>query len=469
MTRPRTSCDVAVIGGGIVGLAAAYKLLLARPGMAVVVLEKEPATGQHQSGRNSGVLHAGLHYVPGSLKARLVVDGLRQMTAFCRDHGVTFETCGKLVVATRRGELPRLRALMLRGTRNGLRGLEWLEPAQMREVEPYVSGVAALRVPAEGIVDFPGVCGALVRIVESLGGRVMTAAGVRALRRTATGWMLETDAGEVEAGGIVNCAGLYADRIAALAGERVGLRIVPFRGEYYALRSDRAFLVRHLVYPVPDPALPFLGVHLTRTVSGQVLAGPNAILALAREGYGRAQANVRDLGEAVSFPGLWRFIARYPRHCWSEVWRSLSRERFGRAVRQIVPDLGPEDLVPARAGVRAQAMLPSGELVNDFVFVTGSRAVHVLNAPSPAATAALAIGDEIARRTLDAIGAARGSAGVTVRQHSAPPRATWRATVKEALRYCVGALLARLPRHVRAAGSRRSVAPDIARAGVGHA
>ena len=403
MTGSRFESDIAIIGGGIVGLAAAYKLLLARPGADVIVLEKEPGVARHQSGHNSGVLHAGLSYVPGSLKARLAVEGLRQMTAFCRAHGVRFSQCGKVVVATERREEPRLRALMQRGMHNGLTGLAWLDPKEIRDLEPCAAGVAGLYVPDEGIVDFPAVCAALVGAIEARGGRVSTSAGVRALRRMPFGWLLDTDGGDVRAGFVVNCAGLQADRVAVLAGERPGLRIVPFRGEYYALRPERAFLVRHLLYPVPDPAFPFLGVHLTRTVDGPVLAGPNAVLALAREGYRRSTVRARDVVDALAFPGLWRFLGRYPGPCCGELWRSFSRERFAGALRRLVPEIRAEDLVTAPAGVRAQAMLPSGDLVNDFVFVSRPAALHVLNAPSPAATASLAIADEIVHRYAAAV------------------------------------------------------------------
>jgi L-2-hydroxyglutarate oxidase len=405
--RPGTDCDIAVIGGGIVGLAAAYKLLLAWPGAEITVLEKEVAVARHQSGRNSGVLHAGLSYGPGSFKARFARQGLRQMTAFCREHQVPFAICGKLVVAVTPAEVTRLRALMARGAENGLSGLEWLEAERIGEVEPYAAGLAALRVPEEGIVDFPAVCAALERAIASLGGHVRTAAGVRALRRESGKWTIHTDAGDLRAWFVVNCAGLYADRVAALAGERVALRIVPFRGEYYALRPDRAFLVRHLIYPVADPAFPFLGVHLTRTVSGAVLAGPNAVLAFAREGYHRSTVSLPEMAGSLGFLGLWRFLARHPRRCAAELWRSLSRDRFVATLRRLVPELRADDLDVAKSGVRAQAMLPSGELVNDFVFMGRPGALHVLNAPSPAATAALAIGDEIVSRTLAAVAPAR--------------------------------------------------------------
>ena len=392
-----TSRRVVVVGGGIIGLASAYKMLRARPGLSVTVLEKEPAVGRHQSGNNSGVLHAGLYYKPGSLKARLAVSGIRQMTAFCRDHGIPHETCGKLVVATDEREVPRLTELFERGRQNGLAGLEWLGPEQIREIEPHAAGVAAVRVPEEGIVDYPRVCAALVGEIEALGGRVMTRAGVRTLRRSNGGWVAETTAGDVAGDVLLNCAGLHSDRVAALAGERPGVRIVPFRGEYYTLRPERQYLVRNLIYPVPDPAFPFLGVHFTRLIGGGIEAGPNAVLALAREGYRWSAVNVRDVADALGYPGLWRFLARYPSTSWAEVRRSFSRELFGAALRRLVPDVRPDDLTPGGAGVRAQAMLPSGELVQDFFLVSRPNALHVLNAPSPGATASLAIGDEIVR------------------------------------------------------------------------
>ena len=390
---------VIVVGGGIVGLATAYKTLRSHPGIAVTVLEKEPGVGRHQSGNNSGVLHAGLYYKPGSTKARLATSGIRQMTAFCRDHGVAHEICGKLVVATSDEEVPRLRDLLERGTLNGLAGLEWLDAARMREIEPHVAGVAAVRVPEEGIVDYPQVCAALVAEIERLGGRVVTGAAVRALRHSgAGGWTAETPAGEFAGDLLVNCAGLQCDRVARLAGERPELKIVPFRGEYYELRRERAGLVRNLIYPVPDPAFPFLGVHFTRLVRGGVEAGPNAVLAFAREGYTKSRVSPRDLADALGFPGLWRFLARYPRVSFAELRRSFSRDLFAAALQRLVPEVRADDLVPGGAGVRAQAMLPNGDLVQDFYFLERPGALHVLNAPSPGATASLAIGDEIVRR-----------------------------------------------------------------------
>jgi (S)-2-hydroxyglutarate dehydrogenase len=392
------TAGVVVVGAGLVGLGTARALLLARPGLAVTVLEKEPGPGRHQSTHNSGVLHAGLYYRPGSAKARLAVEGVRGMTEFCREHAVAHEICGKLVVATTPSELPGLRALLERGTRNGLRGLRWLEGGAAREIEPEVRALAAIHVPEEGIVDYAAVVRALELEVRRLGGAIVTQAGVRRLGRAAGAWRVETTAGEYAAGFVVNCAGLHADRVAVLAGARPACRIVPFRGEYFELRPERAALVRHLIYPVPDPAFPFLGVHLTRLIHGGVEAGPNAVLALSREGYARSSLRLGDALDAVSYPGLWRFVARYPRTALFELRRSFSRRLFARSLQRLVPAIQPADLVRGGAGVRAQAMTADGRLVDDFLFVEQEGALHVLNAPSPAATASLAIGAEIARR-----------------------------------------------------------------------
>lgn len=401
--RP-TSRRVVIVGGGIIGLATAYQLLRARPGLAVTVLEKEPGVGRHQTGNNSGVLHAGLYYKPGSHKARLAVAGIRQMVAFCREHDVPHEICGKLVVAATGDEVPRLRELLARGQQNGLAGLEWLEGDRLREIEPHAAGVAAVRVPEEGIVDYAAVCRALVREIDARGGRVLTGAGVHALVPRTDGWAVETAAGAMEAELLVNCAGLHCDRVARLAGERPALRIVPFRGEYYTLRPERQHLVRHLIYPVPDPAFPFLGVHFTRMVRGGVEAGPNAVLAFAREGYRKSVVSARDLADALGFPGLWRFLARYPAVSWAELRRSFSRELFAVALQRLVPEVRTSDLVPGGAGVRAQAMLPNGDLVQDFHFLSRPTALHLLNAPSPGATASLAIGETMVRMLDERLG-----------------------------------------------------------------
>lgn len=388
--------EVVIVGAGIVGLATGYALLRRRPGLRLRIIEKETEVGRHQSTHNSGVLHAGLYYTPGSLKARLSVSGLRQMVAFCQEHGVPHEICGKLVVAVDEEERGRLRSLMDRGQQNGLRGLRWLTGIEAREIEPHVRCVAAVHVPEEGITDYGAVCLALAAWLGARGAEISLGAPVTGMRRRGSRWEVTTRSVCQEADVVVNCAGLQADTVAALAGERPPCRIVPFRGEYYRLRQDRESLVRNLVYPVPDPAFPFLGVHFTRRIGGGIEAGPNAVLALAREGYAWSTWNPRELGQALLYPGLWRFLGRHARTSWGELRRSLSRGRFCASLQRLVPDLVEEDLVPGGAGVRAQAMLPSGELVQDFLLLTRPGAIHVLNAPSPAATASLAIGEHLA-------------------------------------------------------------------------
>jgi (S)-2-hydroxyglutarate dehydrogenase len=387
---------VVIVGGGIVGLATGYALLRRRPDLRLRIIEKEAQVGRHQSSHNSGVLHAGLSYAPGSLKARLAVSGLRQMVAFCREHGVPHEICGKLVVAVNEEERGRLGALMDRGQQNGLRGLRWLTGIEARELEPHVRCVAAVHVPEEGITDYGAVCLALAAWLGARGAEISLGTPVTGVRRRGSRWEVTTRGVGHEADVLVNCAGLHADTVAALAGERPPCRIVPFRGEYYRLRRDRESLVRNLVYPVPEPAFPFLGVHFTRRIGGGIEAGPNAVLALAREGYAWSTWNPRDLGQALLYPGLWRFLGRYPRTSWGELRRSLSRGRFCASLQRLVPDLVEADLVPGGSGVRAQAMRPSGELVQDFLLLTRPGAIHVLNAPSPAATASLAIGEQLA-------------------------------------------------------------------------
>lgn len=390
--------DLTIIGGGIVGLATAHKLLAAGA-RQVRVLEKEAAVGLHQSSHNSGVLHAGLYYAPGSLKARLARTGLREMVAFCREHGIAHEQCGKLVVATRDDEIPRLRLLLERGAQNGLQGLRWLSPAEMREREPSVAGIAGVHVPEEGIADYPAVCRKLLELIRAQGGEVVTGAPALGIERRRDGWTIESSSRTFRASVLVNCAGLHSDRVARLAGERPSVRVVPFRGEYWTLTDDAAALVKNLIYPVPDPAMPFLGVHLTRMIGGGVEAGPNAVLALAREGYNWRTIDLRDLREAATFGGLWRFVARYPRVAAYEVARSLSKRLFLHSLRRLVPALESRNLVRGPAGVRAQAISARGELVQDFVIESSTRAIHVISAPSPGATAALAIATEIARMT----------------------------------------------------------------------
>ncbi len=394
---------ILIVGGGIIGLASAFRLRERFPEAPVTVLEKEDGVGQHQTGHNSGVLHCGLYYKPGSVKARLAVSGIRQMVAFCRENRVPHEICGKLVVAATDEEVPRLKDLHARGTANGLAGLRWLEPDEMREIEPHAGGVAALRVPEEGIVDYAKVCEALVAKISSHGDRVVTRARVKRLSRRGNEWIADTAAGEFFGDVLVNCAGLHCDRVSELAGVPRRTRIVPFRGEYYTLTPERQHLVRHLIYPVPDPKFPFLGVHFTRMIHGGIEAGPNAVLAFAREGYRKSDIRPGDLWDALTYPGMWNFLRRYPAMCWAELRRSFSRELFCRSLQRLVPEIQPDDLAPGGAGVRAQALAPNGDLVQDFEFVLGPRAVHVINAPSPGATASLAIGAVVSEKVGDVI------------------------------------------------------------------
>ncbi len=392
--------DAIIVGGGIVGLATAHRLLESRPGLRLLLLEKEPKLAAHQTGNNSGVLHAGLYYRPGSEKARLCIAGLRRMVAFCREQGIRHETCGKIVVATAADELPRLETLLQQGAANGLQGLRRLSPGQIKEIEPHAAGLAAIHVPQEGIVDYLAVARTMGDLVRSRGGDVRL--GTRCLKMTpgAGGWSVATTGGDFHGRFVVTCGGLHADRLVRLSGITPSAKIVPFRGEYYRIRKERQHLVRHLIYPVPDPKFPFLGVHFTRLIHGGVEAGPNAVLALAREGYRWTHFNLRDLAESLSFPGLWKFLATYPGTSGYEIRRSLSKREFCRSLQRLVPEIREDDLESGGAGVRAQAMTADGRLVEDFRFDEAKGILHVLNAPSPAATASLAIGETIADRVL---------------------------------------------------------------------
>jgi len=387
--------DVAIIGGGIVGLSTAMQTLRRRPGLRVVVLEKEARVAAHQTGRNSGVIHAGLYYKPGSLKAELCVRGAREMVAFCREHGLPHDVCGKVVVATSDAELPALHELKRRADANRVPGVALIGPERLRELEPQCSGVAALHVPTTGITDFAAVARKYAEFVAAGGGEVITGAGVIRIHTRAGEQILETERGEVAAQLAVNCAGLHSDRIARLAGAEPGVRIVPFRGEYYELAPAAQPLVRALIYPVPDPRFPFLGVHFTRRIAGGVEAGPNAVLAWKREGYRKLDVSPRDLLDAFGFAGFWRMAGRQWRSALAEYHRSFSKAAFVHALQRLVPAIRSADLKPAGAGVRAQALDATGALVDDFRFVTGAGFIHVLNVPSPAATASLPVGAKI--------------------------------------------------------------------------
>ncbi|WP_409474912.1 L-2-hydroxyglutarate oxidase [Streptomyces sp. HC307] len=401
MRKIAYDCDVLVIGGGIVGLSTAYAITRAAPGTRVTVLEKERGPARHQTGRNSGVIHSGIYYRPGSLKARYAVRGAAEMVKFCAEYGIAHAVTGKLIVATQRAELPRLHALVQRGRENGIPVRE-LVAAQIEEYEPEVRGLAAIHVGTTGVCDFAAVAR---QLAEASGADIRYGAQVlRVDRRAGLGVAVRTADGAVVRGRVlVNCAGLYCDEIARMTGDDPGMRIIPFRGEYYEL--GRPELVRGLVYPVPDPAFPFLGVHLTRGIDGGVHVGPNAVPALAREGYGWGVIRPREVGLALSWPGAWRMARRHWRYGGGEVRRSVSKGAFTEAVRRLLPAVTEGDLVPAASGVRAQAVLRDGTLVDDFLIREGERAVHVLNAPSPAATASLPIGRAVARRVLSVLGA----------------------------------------------------------------
>ncbi len=384
----------AIIGGGIVGLATA-KALLERRGKSLVVLEAEDRLAAHQSGHNSGVIHSGLYYRAGSLKARLCVQGRSAMYRFCEERGVPVRRCGKLILATHQRELARLDELATRGQLNGLQGLQRLSGEALREHEPHCGGIAALLVPDAGVVDFAKVTQALGDVVREQGGEVFVGSEVVGVHRRSDRVVIQTTRGDLECKLLINCAGLQSDRVARMCGLRPDCRIIPFRGEYYELVEGRRELVRTMIYPVPDPRLPFLGVHLTRTIDGRVEVGPNAVLALDRHGYRRRSFKARDALAMMTYGGAWRMAVRNWRVGLSEIRRSISKRAFARAAQQLVPDLAARDLVRARAGIRAQAVDANGRLLDDFRVQRAERMLHVLNAPSPAATAALAIGPHL--------------------------------------------------------------------------
>ena len=383
--------DVLIAGGGIVGLATADAIQRRFPGASVTVLEKEESLATHQTGRNSGVIHAGIYYKPGSSKARFCKAGNASMHAFCAEHGIRVDRCGKLIVATDESELPELEKLHIRGLENGL-DVRRLSEAEMREREPHVAGVAGLFVPSTSIVDYREVALKLADLVRSRGGDIRLGAKVLNVKPGA----VETTTGSWQVRQFINCAGLHSDRIAREAGAKIGARIVPFRGEYYQLRPERTHLVRGLIYPVPNPLFPFLGVHCTRMIDGSVHLGPNAVLALAREGYRKTTVNLRDVADTLAFPGFWRLVAKHWRDGMQELGRSMSRAAFVRSLQRLVPEITEDDVIPCSAGVRAQALRPDGTLEDDFLIVRGPNAIHVCNAPSPAATASLEIGKHIA-------------------------------------------------------------------------
>ena len=396
--------SIGIVGGGILGLATADALLRKAPSLRVTVLEKEAAVATHQSGRNSNVVHAGIYYTPGSLKARLCVSGVVRLRAYCRERGLTYDECGKLIVATDPSELPRLQGLLERGTGNGVPDLRWLEGPQLLEVEPHVAGVAAVHSPHTAIVDYRQVAEQLARDVEQQGGAIRTSAAVTAIQEHAGTVHVTTTAGDFAFDRLVTCAGLQADTVAALSGDPKDPMIVPFRGEYLALRPDRTHLVKGMIYPVPDPRYPFLGVHLTRQVDGSVLVGPNAVMAFAREGYAFTDFAPGELWATLRYSGFRHLARAHWRTGLDEMRRSLSHRQFVAAAQRYLPALRPSDVVKGRAGIRAQAVGPAGEMVDDFHITHRGRVVNMRNAPSPAATSSLSIGDAVSDTVLQAAG-----------------------------------------------------------------
>lgn len=390
--------DVLVVGGGIVGLAAAHRLLEDNPSSRIAVIEKEAAVASHQTGHNSGVIHSGIYYRPGSSKARTCVRGSGLMKEFCRAHGIRFDECGKVVVALEEAELPRLEELHRRGTANGVPGIAMIGPERLKEIEPHSAGMRALHVPGAAIIDYSEVARKLADLIRARGGEVRTGTRVTGIREDGDALVVETSGGPWRTKYLISCAGLHSDRVARMEGGDPGTRIVPFRGEYYEISEERSGLVRGLIYPVPDPEFPFLGVHFTRRIQGGVEAGPNAVLAFSREGYRKSQVRPRDLAETLFYPGFWRLARKYWRTGFDEMVRSFSKKAFVKALAKLVPEIRESDVKPGGSGVRAQALSPSGNLIDDFLIAERPRALHVLNAPSPAATASLAIAEEIARR-----------------------------------------------------------------------
>jgi L-2-hydroxyglutarate oxidase LhgO len=396
--------DMAIVGGGIVGLATARELLLRQPGLRLIVVEKDSAIAMQQSGHNSGVLHTGIYYAPGSLKAKACVEGQRRMMTYCDEHAIPYERCGKLIVALDDSELPRLDELYRRGIANGVQGLELVGPERLREIEPHAAGIKAIWSPNTGIVDYVRVAHAYARDVQDLGGEIVVGHQVTNIARRGAATILSTrrpgDAAgagpAIEAARVVTCAGLQSDTIGAFGQGKRDTRIVPFRGDYYVLRPERRHLVRALIYPVPDPRFPFLGVHFTRRPSGDVWAGPNAVLAFAREGYGRWDVAPRDLWDALSYGGFWKMAAKFWKTGLQEMYRDYWKQAYVRELRRYLPDLRASDLLPGPSGVRAQAVASDGRLVDDFLIRRTEHTIHVQNAPSPAATSSLVIASMIA-------------------------------------------------------------------------
>ncbi|MEY3984447.1 MAG: L-2-hydroxyglutarate oxidase [Bacteroidota bacterium] len=393
--------DAVIVGGGIVGLATALRLKQSKPELQVLILEKEQQVAAHQTGHNSGVIHSGIYYKPGSLKARNCIEGYHQLLAFCDEQSIPFERCGKVIVATRQEQLPALEQIYQRGVQNGLAGLRHLTREEVRELEPHCSGIKGVFVPQTGIVDYKIVAEKMADVFCSLGGSIHFDSAVTGVKPAANATIISTKKEQYETRLMINCAGLYCDKIAAMAGQNLDVRIIPFRGEYYAIRPEQAKLVKNLIYPVPDPNFPFLGVHFTRRISGEIEAGPNAVLAYSREGYTKSDINWGELWESLSWKGFRKVASKYWQTGLGELYRSYSKRAFTKALQELVPEIKMNDLEPAGAGVRAQACDRNGGLIDDFVIREDVGCIHVLNAPSPAATSSLSIGNSVSELALN--------------------------------------------------------------------
>ncbi|QGQ45834.1 L-2-hydroxyglutarate oxidase [Metabacillus sediminilitoris] len=389
--------DFAVVGGGIVGLSTGMALYNRFPNAKVVIIEKESVVAEHQTGHNSGVIHSGIYYKPGSFKARFARQGSKSMTEFCKTYGIDHDICGKVIVATKKEELPLLDNLYHRGLQNEL-AIQKISVDELKEIEPHVNGLGAIRVPQAGIVNYRQVSEKFAEIIRQHGGEIRFNTKVEKIHEKSNQVTLETNRGSIEASTVINCAGLHSDRVAAAAGYKTDMKILPFRGEYFKLIPEKRYLVKHLIYPVPNPKFPFLGVHFTRMISGEVDAGPNAVLSFKREGYKKTDFSAKDLMESLSFPGLWRMAGKFAKEGLDEYVRSFSKKQFTKSLQELIPEIKEDDLIPAPAGVRAQALRRDGNMVDDFQIIMGKRTIHVCNAPSPAATASIEIGKEVVNR-----------------------------------------------------------------------
>ncbi len=387
--------DIVIIGGGIVGLASAYSILKKKPGTKLLLVEKENALAQHQTGNNSGVIHSGIYYKPGSLKAKNCIDGYHMLLDFANENNIPYDLCGKIIVATMAEEIPRLEALHQRGVENGLEGLKWIDKEQIKEYEPHCAGIKALWVPQTGIIDYTLVSEKYAEQVRHMGGEIIVNCKVNAINKTGNEAEIITSAGNFSGLQIINCAGLYSDKVAEMSQGSIDTRIIPFRGEYFLIKPEKRTLVKNLIYPVPDPAFPFLGVHFTRMMNGNVEAGPNAVLALRREGYKKTDIHLGELWDTISWPGFRKVSAKYWQTGMGEMWRSFSKAAFTKALQRLIPEIVEDDLIPTHAGVRAQACDRSGGLLDDFKIIRDNNVINILNAPSPAATSSLSIGKSI--------------------------------------------------------------------------